>query len=229
MSGICGEARFDGGPASAARIEKMADMLAPRGPDGFGLAVQGSVGLAQRRLATIGLGAASAQPLIDSTLGLTIAMDGAILNYRELRGELESLGHGFATDGDAEIVLKAWAEWGAAAIPRLAGMFAFALIERESGRLVLARDRFGIKPLYLAKTGDALSFASTLPALLRLGGIDRSIDKVALHHYMSWHAVVPAPRTILQGIRKLPPATIRIVAPDGSERDETYWRPDFTR
>ncbi|HLS19164.1 MAG TPA: N-acetylglutaminylglutamine amidotransferase, partial [Paracoccaceae bacterium] len=216
MSGICGEARFDGGPASAAGIEKMAEMLAPRGPDGFGLVLHGGIGLSQRRLATIGLGAAAAQPFTDTGLGLTIAMDGAILNHHELRRELEGLGHEFASAGDAEVVLKAWAEWGPSAARRFAGMFAFALHERDSGRLVLVRDRFGMKPLYLTETGKALSFASTLPALLSVDGIDRSIDPVALHHYMSWHAVVPAPRTILHGVRKLPPATIRIYDADGS-------------
>lgn len=229
MSGICGEARFDGKPASAARIEKTAEMLAPRGPDGFGLVLHGGIGLSQHRLATIGLGTAEAQPFTDAGLGLTIAMDGAILNYRELRGELEGLGHKFVSASDAEIVLKAWAEWGSTAVPRFAGMFAFALHERDSGRLVLVRDRFGIKPLYLAEEHKALSFASTLPALLSLDGIDRSIDPVALHYYMSWHAVVPAPRTILNGVRKLPPATIRIYEAGGTHRDEIYWRPDFTR
>src|SRR5690625_2812665 len=229
MSGICGEARFDGGPASAAGIEKMAEMLAPRGPDGFGLVLHQGIGFAQRLLATIGLDAAAAQPFTDNGLGLTIAMDGAILNHRELRRELDGLGHEVASAGDAEVVLKAWAEWGPNAVRRFAGMFAFALHERDSGRLVLVRDRFGMKPLYLAEMGKALSFASTLPALLSVDGIDRSIDPIALHHYMSWHAVVPAPRTILNGVRKLPPATIRIYDADGSHRDDVYWRPDFTR
>src|SRR5690625_4377976 len=220
MSGICGEARFDGGPASAAEIERMAETLAPRGPDGFGLVLHERIGLSQRRLATIGLDPAAAQPFTDTGLGLTIVMDGAILNYRELRGELEKCGHRFVSAGDAEVVLKAWAEWGPSAVGRFAGMFAFALLERDSGQLVLVRDRFGMKPLYLAETGRALSFASTLPALLSVDGIDRSIDTVALHHYMSWHAVVPAPRTILNGVRKLPPATIRIFDADGTHRDK---------
>jgi asparagine synthase (glutamine-hydrolysing) len=102
-------------------------------------------------------------------------------------------------------------------------MFAFAIWERDSGRVVLGRDRLGIKPLYLAETRGGLRFASTLPALLAAGGVDTAIDPQALHHYMSFHAVVPAPLTILKGVRKLPPATILIIEPDGTRREETYW------
>ena len=107
-------------------------------------------------------------------------------------------------------------------------MFAFAIWERDSGRVVLARDRLGIKPLYLADvdSGRALRFASTLPALLAAGGVNTGIDPAGLHHYMSFHAVVPAPRTILQGVRKLPPATMMTIEPDGTRREEVYWSVD---
>ncbi len=108
-------------------------------------------------------------------------------------------------------------------------MFAFAIHERESGRVSLVRDRFGIKPLYLAEKGKTLRFASTLPALLAADDVDTDIDPTALHHYMTWHAVVPAPRTILKGVRKLPTATIRVIEPDGTSRDHTYWEPTFVR
>ena len=103
-------------------------------------------------------------------------------------------------------------------------MFAFAIWERNSGRVVLARDRLGIKPLYYAEKPGRFRFASTLPALLSAGDVDTSIDPAALHHYMSWHAVVPAPMTILKGVRKLPPATICIIEADGRRRDEVYWQ-----
>src|SRR4029078_11671941 len=109
------------------------------------------------------------------------------------------------------------------------GMFAFAVAERDTGVLTLGRDRLGIKPLYLAETPERIRFASALPALLEGGGVDTSIDRVALHHYMSFHSVVPAPRTILQGVRKLPPATVRTLSPDGGTTDWTYWEPEFTR
>ena len=229
MCGICGEISFDGRPASAARLERMADAMAPRGPDGAGMILRGPVGMAHRRLKIIDLTEASAQPFTDTHLGLTIAFNGCIYNYPELRAELEGKGHRFASAGDTEVIVKAWAEWGPRAVERFHGMFAFAIHERDSGRLALVRDRFGIKPLYLAEGDGQLRFASTLPALVRANGVDTSIDPVALHHYMTWHAVVPAPRTILKGVRKLPAATIRIYQPDSTSADTTYWAPDFRR
>lgn len=229
MCGICGEITFDGSPASAARLEHMADAMADRGPDGAGVAVYGRVGLAHRRLKIIDLSEAARQPFLDPFSGLTIAFNGCIYNYPELRAELETKGHRFASTGDTEVIVKAWAEWGPEAVSRFYGMFAFAIHDRDSGEVTLVRDRFGIKPLYMTETGQTLRFASTLPALLRGGGVDTSIDRVALHHYLSWHAVVPAPRTILKGVRKLPPATIRRISPDGSYTDEVYWRADHTR
>ena len=207
----------------------MADAMAPRGPDGSGVVVRGAVGFGHRRLKIIDLSEASAQPFVDTALGLTIAFNGCIYNYAELRGELEAKGYTFASTGDTEVILKAWHAWGPDAVSRLFGMFAFAIHDRESGRTALVRDRFGIKPLYLAQSSATLRFASTLPALLAAGDVDTSIDRIALHHYMSWHAVVPAPRTILNGVRKLPAATIRIVEPDGSFSDTVYWSPNFAR
>jgi asparagine synthase (glutamine-hydrolysing) len=185
MCGLCGEITFDGSPASAGRIQAMCDAMAPRGPDGAGVLARGRFGFGHRRLKIIDLSEAAAQPFTDTALGFTIAFNGCIYNYKELRAELQAIGHVFASHGDTEVILKAWAQWGPEAIPRLQGMFAFALHERDTGRLILVRDRFGIKPLYLAETSGGLRFASTLPALLAAGGIDTSIDRVALHHYMS--------------------------------------------
>ncbi|GMG83561.1 N-acetylglutaminylglutamine amidotransferase [Paralimibaculum aggregatum] len=207
----------------------MTDAMAPRGPDGAGVVVRGSIGFGHRRLKIIDLSEAAAQPFVDTAAGLTIAFNGCIYNYPELRAELAARGHAFASSGDTEVILKAWAEWGPDAVSHLHGMFAFAIHERASGNLWLVRDRFGIKPLYLAEGDNAIRFASSLPALLASGGIDTAIDRTALHHYMSWHSVVPAPRTILQGVHKLPAATIRRIGPDGEHSDRTYWRPDFTR
>ncbi|RYH11556.1 N-acetylglutaminylglutamine amidotransferase [Tropicimonas sp. IMCC6043] len=230
MCGICGEITFDGSPANVDAVAAMADCLAPRGPDSSGVVARGDWAFGHRRLRIIDLSEAGAQPFVDTDLGLTIVFNGCIYNYKEIRAELEAKGHRFASHGDTEVVLKAWAQWGGDAIPKLNGMFAVAIRERESGRTILFRDRFGIKPLYYAETGNGLRFASTLPALLRAGGIDTSIDRVALHHYMTWHAVVPAPRTILAGVRKLPPATIRILDADGSVASERqYWTPSFER
>src|ERR1700760_4021876 len=108
-------------------------------------------------------------------------------------------------------------------------MFAFAIVEHDSGTVMLARDRLGIKPMYLAETPGRLRFASTLPALLAAGDVDTSLDKVALQHYMTFHSVVPAPRTILTGVRKLPPAPVRTIEPDGTSRDHVYWQASFER
>ncbi len=210
-------------------VARMAETMAPRGPDGSGMVAHGRVAFGHRRLSIIDLSEAGAQPFVDTSLGLTVVFNGCIYNYKELREELQAKGHRFASTADTEVVLKAWAQWGADAIPKFNGMFAVAIHERDSGRVVFIRDRFGIKPLYYAETGKGVRFASTLPALLRAGGIDTSIDRVALHHYMTWHAVVPPPRTILSGVRKLPPATIRIYEPDGRHSDTTYWTPTFER
>jgi asparagine synthase (glutamine-hydrolysing) len=222
---MCG---FSGELATNASVDpvalaRMTGTLVHRGPDSGGLFVQDHVGFGHRRLSILGLNAASQQPLIDSTLGLGVVFNGCIYNFRELREELESLGFEFFSDGDTEVVLKAYAAWGVKCVERFYGMFAFAIWERDSGRLILARDRLGIKPLYLAEKDGRLRFASTPQALLAGGDVDTSIDPTALHYYMSLHALVPAPLTILKGIRKLPPATILTVEPDGSRKEQVYW------
>ncbi|GAB0148873.1 N-acetylglutaminylglutamine amidotransferase [Marichromatium sp. PS1] len=227
MCGFCGEIRFDDLPANLDALSAMNAAMTPRGPDGHGVWQQGRVALAHRRLSIIDLSNHAAQPMVDSELGLSIAFNGCIYNYRELRGALESKGYRFFSEGDTEVVLKAFHAWGDACVERFHGMFAFAIAERDSGRLTLARDRLGIKPLYLAEVAGGLRFASTLPALLAGGGVDTEIDPVALHHYMHFHSVVPAPHTMLAGVRKLAPATIRVVEPDGRQRDRCYWSPSF--
>jgi asparagine synthase (glutamine-hydrolysing) len=223
MCGICGEMRFDDGEASAAAVATMCETLRPRGPDAGGLFLQNQIALGHRRLSILDLSSASQQPMVDSELGLAIAFNGCIYNFRELRSELQKKGYRFFSSGDTEVILKAYHAWGPHCVERFYGMFAFAIAERDSGRLVLARDRLGIKPLYLAQRGKVLRFASSLPALLAAGGVDTDIDPAALHHYMSFHALVPAPMTILQGVRKLAPATIRTIEPNGKWRDEIYW------
>jgi asparagine synthase (glutamine-hydrolysing) len=167
--------------------------------------------------------------MVDAELGLTIAYNGMVYNYPDLRRQLVGEGYRFFSTSDTEVVLKAYAHWGEEFVDHLVGMFACAIVERDSGRVVLARDRLGIKPLYLAEVPGALRFASTLPALLAGGGVDTSLDRAALHSYLSFHAVVPAPRTVLAGVRKLPPATVRVVEADGTSRDRTYWQPPYTR
>ncbi len=228
MCGFAGELSFTS-TADRAAVERMAATMASRGPDGDGSWHDGPVALAHRRLKIIDLSAAGDQPMTDRELGLTVVFNGCIYNHRELRAELERDGVRFHSTSDTEVILKAYGRWGAECVRHFKGMFAFALHEHAARRLVLVRDRLGIKPLYLAPGRDRLRFASTLPALLAGGGVDTSLDPIALHHYLSWHAVVPAPRTILRGVRKLAPATVMTVEADGTERTETYWRADFSR
>jgi asparagine synthase (glutamine-hydrolysing) len=227
MCGICGELRFDGSDVDIAAVSRMTAALRPRGPDGSGVVARDHVALGHRRLRIIDLSDNAQQPMVDAQLGLSIAFNGAIYNYKELRAELEQKGHRFFSHGDTEVILKAYATWGERCVERLSGMFAFAIWERDSGRVFLARDRLGIKPLYLAPIDKGLRFASSLPALLAAGGIDKSIDPVGLHHYMTLHAVVPAPHTILNGVKKLAPATTLTIERDGKERSRRYWKVDF--
>ncbi|MFD3776624.1 N-acetylglutaminylglutamine amidotransferase [Streptomyces sp. NPDC058612] len=229
MCGLSGEVRFDGRRPDLAAVERMTDVLEPRGPDGRGAWSQGSAALGHRRLKIIDLSERGAQPVTDAHLGLTAAFNGCIYNHRDLRGRLEGLGYRFFSGSDTEVVVKAYAQWGPECVDFLVGMFAFAVVEHHTGRVVLGRDRLGIKPLYVSQDSDRLRFASTLPALLAGGGVDTSLDPVALHQYLSWHGTVPAPRTVLSGVRKVPPATVRVIEPDGSHRDHCYWQPSYTR
>ncbi|MEV3970639.1 N-acetylglutaminylglutamine amidotransferase [Streptomyces sp. NPDC050698] len=229
MCGLSGEVRFDGGRPDVAAVERMSGRLAARGPDGEGTWTQGAVALGHRRLKIIDLSDQGAQPMTDARGRVTGVFNGCVYNYPELREELRGLGYRFTSTSDTEVVLNAYLEWGTACVEHFRGMFAFAVVEHRTGRVVLARDRLGIKPLYLARTPGRLRFASTLPALLAAGDVDTSLDPVALHHYLSWHATVPAPHTILNGVRKLPPATVRVVEPDGTHQDHCYWQPSYTR
>ncbi|MBA3745811.1 N-acetylglutaminylglutamine amidotransferase [Sporichthya sp.] len=229
MCGLAGELRFDGARPDQEAVARMADRLAPRGPDAAGSWADHRLAVAHRRLKIVDLSEAGAQPMTDEQHRTVIVFNGCIYNHDDLRAELARCGHRFVSRSDTEVIAKAYSEWGIGCVDRFYGMFAFALYELDSGRLVLGRDRLGIKPLYLAQDGQRLRFASTLPALLAGGDVDRSIDRVALHHYMSWHSVVPAPRTILAGVRKLPPATVRVVEADGSSTDHRYWDPPAAR
>ncbi|WP_026185408.1 N-acetylglutaminylglutamine amidotransferase [Salinispora pacifica] len=229
MCGLAGEFRRDGSRADVATVERMAATMSDRGPDDSGVWAQGAIALGHRRLKIIDLSAASGQPVVDAAAGLTGVFNGCIYNYRELRTELQAKGHHFFSSGDSEVVVKAYAEWGLDFVDHLVGMFAVAITERDTGRLVLARDRLGIKPLYLAESPGVVRFASTLPALLAGGGVNTEIDPVALAHYLSFHSIVPPPRTILRGVAKLPPATIRVYEPDGRSHERVYWNPSFTR
>jgi asparagine synthase (glutamine-hydrolysing) len=229
VCGICGEIRWDGQAADVGSVARMTTAMVSRGPDSTGVVAHGRVALGHRRLSIIDLSGRGAQPMVDSDLGLTLVFNGCVYNYKELRQELQGAGYYFFSTADTEVVIKAFHKWGVRCVDRFKGMFAFAIADRDSGVVTLARDRLGIKPLYLACSPGRLRFASTVRALLDAGGVDTELDRYALHHYMTFHSVVPAPRTIYRGVRKLPPATVRVVQPDGSHADTVYWSPEFRR
>ncbi|HEY8708056.1 MAG TPA: N-acetylglutaminylglutamine amidotransferase [Burkholderiaceae bacterium] len=235
MCGICGELRFDAASPDLAAIERMSEKLARRGPDHAGTFADGPLAFGHRRLAIIDLSASADQPMVDPALHLALVFNGTIYNYRELRAELVAMGYAFFSEGDSEVILKAYHAWGEQCVQRFCGMFAFAIWDmrdvRDMGRasLFLARDRFGIKPLYLTQDGQRLRFASSLPALVAGGGVDTRLDPIALHHHFTLHTVVPAPRTVLSGVRKLPPATTMTVSIDGQVAQKVYWTLDATR
>lgn len=232
MCGICGEVRFGergSRPADVAAVETMTEAMVARGPDNGGVWAQGRVALGHRRLSIIDLSPRGSQPMVDAELGLSMVFNGCIYNYQELRAELEGHGYRFFSHADSEVIIKAYHRWGPDCVEHLTGMFAFAITDVDTGVLTLARDRLGIKPLYLSRRGDRLRFASSLRAIVDAGDVDVSLDRVALHHYLSFHSVVPAPRTMFAGIQKLPPATVRTYQPDGRYTDRVYWEPSFTR
>ena len=226
MCGISGELKFDGLAPDRRAVERMTAALARRGPDDSGYYQDGPLAFGHRRLAIIDLSQRSHQPMVDKEMSLSIVFNGTIYNYKLLRAELQTQGFQFLSDGDTEVILKAYAAWGERCVERLHGMFAFAIWDGGKQTLFLARDRLGIKPLYYTQHKNPLRFASTPQALLAAGGVDTHIDPIALHHQLTLHAVVPAPRTILQGIRKLAPATTMTVDAQGRITTRQYWRLD---
>jgi len=229
MCGIAGEFRFDSKASDQASLRRMVDKLARRGPDGEGLYFDGRVALGHRRLAIIDLSDRSRQPMLDDAAGLALVFNGTIYNYPQLRAELIAKGHTFHSDGDTEVILRAYVEWGDDCPTHLHGAFAFAIWDRLAGEIFLARDRLGIKPLYYSQDENCIRFASTPQALLAAGGIDTSIDPTALHHHLTLHAVVPAPRTLLNGIRKLEPASLMRIDTSGRRKNRVYWHLNATR
>jgi asparagine synthase (glutamine-hydrolysing) len=208
-------------------VARMLPALERRGPDDAGTWHGGRVALGHRRLSIIDLSDRSHQPMVDQELSLVF--NGAIYNYRELREELRARGHRFVSDGDTEVILKAYREWGPDCPERLHGMFAFAIWDAGRQRLFAARDRFGIKPFYFTADSERFRFASNTRALIAAGGISRAIDPVGLHFQYTLHAVIPAPRTILRDVRKLEPAHSLLIEPDGRQTLTRYWELDARR
>jgi asparagine synthase (glutamine-hydrolysing) len=203
MCGICGlvAGERERGPDLEA-VARMSGRLAHRGPDDDGLFHEGPVALAARRLSIIDLDHGH-QPIANEDGSAVVVQNGEIYNYRELKRELERGGHRFATDCDTEVLVHAYEEWGEAFVERLRGMFAIALWDKRRRRLLLARDRFGIKPLYYRHVAGGLSFASELKAMLEQPGFSREIDPQAVAAYLAFNSI-PAPLTIFAEARKLP-------------------------
>lgn len=227
MCGIAGVAHADGRAVDREALAAMTDAMRHRGPDDRGLAVfepggGPSAGLGHRRLAILDLSAQGHQPMGGEDGTLQVVFNGEIYNFRELRAELETLGHEFRSTSDTEAIVHAVEQWGEGAVERLDGMFAFAAWDARRGRLLLARDRFGKKPLYYYEHGGSLLFASELGALLRHPGVPRAVDPQALARYLQYE-YVPAPHCLPAGMRKLP-AGQQLVWEGGRSRTQPYWR-----
>ena len=222
MCGIAGELNFKHTVAPDV-LEKMLSSIRRRGPDHAAVYVEDSVGFAHARLAIIDLSADGNQPMRDVELGLTLVFNGVIYNYRELRVDLMQRGYRFFSSGDSEVILKAYHFWGEDCVTQLEGVFAFSIWDSGAKKLFLGRDRFGIKPLYYTLTDEYFRFASTVQALLDAGGVDTSFDTCALHHHLTLHAVVPAPRTLFKGVKKLEPAHSMTVTRDAKLSKRRYW------
>jgi asparagine synthase (glutamine-hydrolysing) len=223
MCGITGIVDCDG-VGDRAPLAAMRDTLRHRGPDDSGewWSADGRVGLGHRRLAVIDLSPGGHQPMSDET-GTTIVFNGEIYNYRELRTELETAGHCFRSRSDTEVILKAYAAWGADCLARLDGMFAFALMDAQAGRLFMARDRAGEKPLYYSMTGRRMTFASELKALMAHPATPRRIDAAALDAYLAY-GHVQGSLCILAGVHKLPAAhALTFDVASGAVHIWRYW------
>jgi len=228
MCGICGEFRFDGTSPDLAITQRMMQRLEKRGPDHAGSFSDGPVALGHRRLSIIDLTPRAHQPMIDRQHSMALVFNGTIYNFPQLRAELQQKGHQFNSSGDSEVILKAYAEWGEACVARFSGMFAFAIWDMNAKTLFLARDRFGIKPLYYSLDNKRLRFASSVQALLEGGDIDTEINPIGLHNQFTLHGVIPAPNTLLNGVQKFKPAHQMLIKLDGRSQEKRYWQLDLS-
>jgi asparagine synthase (glutamine-hydrolysing) len=209
VCGICGLVRLDGGAPDPAALAAMNATLVHRGPDSGGQLVDGPVGLAARRLSIIDL-AGGDQPIANEDATVHVVHNGEVYNHAALRAELEQTGHAFATDhSDTEVLVHCYEQHGLSFAERLRGMFAIAIWDARRRRLVLARDRYGIKPLYWGRTGAALAFASELKALRAAPGVARTVDPAAVEAFLAFNSI-PAPLSIYRDVRKLPPGCLLV-------------------
>lgn len=230
---MCGVAGFilPGQPRDAGqRLKAMTDRIRHRGPDGEGFFVQSTadgrctIGLGHRRLAIIDL-ATGDQPTTHQSAGVTLVFNGEIYNFLELRRELEGRGHRFRTTSDTEVLLTAYVEWGTRCVERFRGMFVFALWDDKRQRLMLARDHFGKKPLFLQETGGKVLFGSEIKAILAFGDVAPALDRASLADYFVYR-YVPAPHTLFAGIRKLMPGSFAVWE-NGRLTETAFYRPPY--
>jgi asparagine synthase (glutamine-hydrolysing) len=228
MCGIVGIVRGDGLDVDGALLTRMADAVRHRGPDDDGFYLNGPVGLGMRRLSIIDLKSGQ-QPIHNQDRTAWIVFNGEIYNYRELRDQLEKLGHTFYTNSDTEAIIHAYDQYGADCPTHLRGMFAFAIWDERSQELFLARDRVGKKPLLYSQVNGKLVFASEFSALLLHPDISRDIDREAIHYYLSFMCV-PAPLTAYRAIKKLEPGhSLRFRQSDGQITIQRYWQLNFSQ
>lgn len=228
MCGIAGFFALDGQPASPVVLRRMTEAVAHRGPDGEGVYTDGALGFGHRRLAIIDLTPAGHQPMLSANGRYVIVYNGEVFNFQELRVELEALGWPFHSRTDTEVLLHAYAQWGPRAVERFNGMFALAIWDRQGKRLFLARDRYGIKPLYYAWAGRTFVFGSEVKALLEHPGVGGALDKEALVEYLTFQNYLTS-RTLFAGVRLLPAGT-HLTLESGGNADAApvqYWDYDF--
>ena len=226
MCGIAGVFNVNGEPVDAPLLRRMTDLMAHRGPDGEGQYADGPVGLGHRRLAVIDLSPAGHQPMANEGGTVVLSYNGEIYNFQNLRVELEALGHRFHTRTDSEVVLHAYEQWGTACVERFNGMFAFAVWDARARRVFLARDRFGIKPLYYFWDGQRLVFASEIKPILAHPAVSTGVSIDALNQYFTFQNVL-TDQTLFEGVRILPPGTW-LTAGQGGLQTQRYWDFDFT-
>src|SRR3989449_2341579 len=225
MCGIAGAMSLDGRPVALDELRSMCAVIAHRGPDEDGFYLGPGVGLGMRRLRIIDL-ETGRQPIRNEDGTIWVVFNGELYNFRELRTELEARGHSFYTATDTETIAHLYEEYGTRCVTKLRGMFAFALWDERRRRLLLARDRLGIKPLYYAEAGGRLVFASELKALLQLDEIERRLNWNAIGRLFTF-LCTPQAESIIEGVRKLEPGHILIASPGRALRLERYWDSQF--
>ncbi|HJU43888.1 MAG TPA: asparagine synthase (glutamine-hydrolyzing) [Vicinamibacterales bacterium] len=226
MCGIAGVLNINGEAADAALLKRMTDAIAHRGPDGEGYYLDGPVGLGHRRLSIIDLSDAAAQPLPNEQGNVLLIYNGEIYNFRELRAELEALGHSFRSRTDSEVIVHGYEQWGDECVTKLNGMFAFGLWDGARRRLLVARDRHGIKPLYYWQDGATFAFASEIKALLEHPRLTRRVDRQALLEYFTFQNLF-TDRTLFDKVRMLPAGCTMSVTASGADAPRRYWDYQF--